>query len=154
MATGRKAFSGTSQASLISAILRDDPRTDLPGPADGASGPRPRGQTCLAKDPDDRWQTAHDVKLQLQWIAEGFSSAVLPAPAGARERPADGCRGYWLPCSASRWPPLWLSRFGPEEASQAERVARLSLLPPEKSTFIPRHDGRCARRQAALPSSR
>jgi len=35
-------------------------------------------KTCLAKDPEERWQTAHDVKLQLQWIAEGGS------PSGPR----------------------------------------------------------------------
>jgi hypothetical protein len=41
---------------------------------------------CLAKDPDERWQTAHDVKLQLQWIAEGGSQAGLPAVVGARRK--------------------------------------------------------------------
>jgi hypothetical protein len=39
-------------------------------------------KTCLAKDPEDRFQTAHDVKLQLQWIAEGGSQG----RAGARSR--------------------------------------------------------------------
>src|SRR5262249_40293953 len=31
-------------------------------------------QTCLAKDPDDRWQSAHDIGNQLRWIAESTSS--------------------------------------------------------------------------------
>jgi Tol biopolymer transport system component len=43
-------------------------------------------KTCLAKDPDDRFQTAHDVKLQLQWVAEGGSEAGLPAPVVARRK--------------------------------------------------------------------
>jgi hypothetical protein len=42
--------------------------------------------TCLAKDPDERWQTAHDVKLQLEWIAEGGSVVGLPAPVAARRK--------------------------------------------------------------------
>ena len=43
-------------------------------------------RTCLAKDPEDRFQTAHDVKLQLQWIMEGGSEAGLPAPVVARRK--------------------------------------------------------------------
>jgi Tol biopolymer transport system component len=41
---------------------------------------------CLAKEPEHRWSTAHDVMLQLQWIAEGGSAAGLPAPVAARRR--------------------------------------------------------------------
>ena len=86
MATGKKAFSGTSQASLIGAILRDDP------PAISEISPMiPPAlnrvvKTCLAKDPEDRFQTAHDAKLQLQWVAEGGSQAGLPAPVVARRK--------------------------------------------------------------------
>ena len=43
-------------------------------------------KTCLAKDPDERFQNVHDVELQLKWIAEGGSQAGVPAPvAGRRE---------------------------------------------------------------------
>ncbi|HEY3204492.1 MAG TPA: protein kinase, partial [Thermoanaerobaculia bacterium] len=86
MATGQKAFSGKSQASLIGSILRDDP------PAISEIAPMTPPaldrvvKTCLAKDPEDRFQTAHDVKLQLQWIAEGGSQAGLPAPVASRRR--------------------------------------------------------------------
>ena len=43
-------------------------------------------KTCLAKDPEDRFQTAHDAKLQLEWIAEGGSQVGLPAPVAARRK--------------------------------------------------------------------
>lgn len=43
-------------------------------------------RTCLAKDPEHRFQTAHDIKLQLEWIAEGGSQAGLPAPIVARRK--------------------------------------------------------------------
>jgi Tol biopolymer transport system component len=86
MATGRKAFTGKSQASLIGSILRDDPP-----PITEAAPMVPPAlnrvvKTCLAKDPEDRFQTAHDVKLQLQWIQEGGSQAGLPAPVVARRK--------------------------------------------------------------------
>jgi serine/threonine protein kinase/Tol biopolymer transport system component len=86
MATGKKAFSGKSQASLIGSILRDDPTTiseiaPMMPPAFNRVV-----KTCLAKDPEDRFQTAHDVKLQLQWIAEGGSQVGLPAPVVARRK--------------------------------------------------------------------
>jgi Tol biopolymer transport system component/predicted Ser/Thr protein kinase len=68
MATGRKAFTGTSQASLIGAILRDDP-----GPIAAVMPLSPPAldravSTCLAKDPDDRWQSARDLGIVLRWI--------------------------------------------------------------------------------------
>ena len=38
---------------------------------------------CLAKDPDDRWQSARDVMSQLEWIAQGSGAqAGMPAPKG------------------------------------------------------------------------
>ncbi|HXI90434.1 MAG TPA: protein kinase [Blastocatellia bacterium] len=86
MATGRRAFTGKSQASIIGAILRVDP------PPISAIQPLTPPEldrvvkTCLAKDPDDRWQTAHDVELALQWIAEGGSKAEAAAPVSTRSK--------------------------------------------------------------------
>ncbi|MCJ7752951.1 MAG: serine/threonine protein kinase, partial [Thermoanaerobaculales bacterium] len=86
MATGRRAFAGASQASLIGAIMHE-----APAPVSSIQPMTPPAfdrvvQTCLAKDPEERWQTAHDVKLQLQWIAEGGSVMGLPAPVAARRK--------------------------------------------------------------------
>ena len=85
MATGKKAFSGTSQASLISAIMKEDPP-----PVSTIQAMSPPAldrvvKTCLAKDPEDRWQSAHDVGNELEWIAEGSQAAVLTA-AGSRNK--------------------------------------------------------------------
>jgi Tol biopolymer transport system component len=86
MATGRKAFTGKSQASLISSIMREEP-----APISSIAPMVPPAlnrvvRTCLAKDPEDRFQTAHDVKLQLEWVQEGGSEAGLPAPVVARRK--------------------------------------------------------------------
>jgi eukaryotic-like serine/threonine-protein kinase len=84
MATGRKAFAGKSQASVISAIMTADPPPistlqPLTTPAlDHVI------RTCLAKDPDARWQTAHDVLVELKWIADAGSQAGVPKPVAAR----------------------------------------------------------------------
>ena len=93
MASGRRAFEGRSQASLIAAILERQPAplNEAPsGSPPSGIGSAPAGldrliRNCLAKDPDERVQTAHDVKLQLQGIAEGAglsgASTIAPAPA-------------------------------------------------------------------------
>jgi len=79
MATGRKAFEGGSQASLIAAILERTP------PAISTIQPMTPPaldhvvRACMAKDRDERIQTAHDVRLQLQWIREGGSQVGVPA---------------------------------------------------------------------------
>jgi hypothetical protein len=80
MATARKAFSGKSQASLIGSIMHSaPPPVSTIAPLSTPAFDRVVS-TCLAKDPKDRWQTAHDVRLQLAWIAEGGSLVGLPAP--------------------------------------------------------------------------
>jgi len=86
MATGRKAFTGKSQASLIGSILRDEPASISEVAPMTPPALNRVVRTCLAKDPEDRFQTAHDVKLQLQWVAEGGSQAGLPAPVVARRK--------------------------------------------------------------------
>jgi Tol biopolymer transport system component len=86
MATGKKAFEGKSQASLISAIMSSEPP-----PISALAPMSPPAldrvvRACLAKDPDERIQTAHDVKLELQWIRDAGSQAGVPAPVAARRR--------------------------------------------------------------------
>src|ERR1700690_623358 len=68
MITGRRAFEGKSQLSVHTAILEKDPE-----PLATVQPTAPPAldyvvQTCLEKNPDSRFQTAHDLKLQLAWI--------------------------------------------------------------------------------------
>jgi eukaryotic-like serine/threonine-protein kinase len=70
MATAHRAFEGKTTASVIAAILeREPPPISTVQPNSPLMLDR-LVKTCLAKDPDDRWQTAHDVKLQLQSISD------------------------------------------------------------------------------------
>ncbi len=86
MVTGRKAFQSNSHAGLISAIMSAEPEplSTLQPMAPPALQHLVR--TCLAKDPQARWQTAHDILVQLQWIAEGGSQAGAPRPLVARRK--------------------------------------------------------------------
>src|SRR5262252_5091742 len=80
MATGRKAFTGGSQASLISSIMKEEPAPiSVTAPTTPPALDRVV-KRCLAKDPEDRWQNAADLKSELKWIAEGGSASGIPAP--------------------------------------------------------------------------
>lgn len=88
MATGKKAFEGKSQASLISSILKDEPRSmSVLDPMTPPALDRVV-RRCLAKEPDDRWQDTRDVKFELQWVAEPPSAgtAVQAPRVRGRER--------------------------------------------------------------------
>ena len=136
MATGKKAFTGASQASLISSIMKEEP-----SPISVLSPMSPSAldrvvRTCLAKDPDDRWQTARDVGLQLQGIRDDASRSsssaqgALPAP-GRRRRTA---LLPWLLAAAS----LVLAVFGwTHRAPQGPGlpVLRTYLPPPPNANF-------------------
>jgi Tol biopolymer transport system component len=90
MATGHRAFEGRSTASLVGAIMGADPppiSTLRPGPGDAPPPALERViRQCLAKDPDERWQSAADLARELRWILEGGSQAGVPAPVAARRR--------------------------------------------------------------------
>jgi Tol biopolymer transport system component/tRNA A-37 threonylcarbamoyl transferase component Bud32 len=93
MITGRRAFTGDSRAGLIASILEHEPPPF-------ASEQRLRSRTggtdisqpllehvvkrCLAKQPDERWQTSADVKRELRWIASGHAGIPTGRPASHR----------------------------------------------------------------------
>ena len=98
MATGRPAFEGASRASLIAAILEHEPPSlSAAVAALGASRASAAGWTppllehvvsrCLAKNPDERWQTAADVRAELKWIASSSAQLRTSPPAVGRRTP-------------------------------------------------------------------
>jgi hypothetical protein len=109
MATGKRAFEGRSQASLISAIMSGEP------PEMGTLAPlAPPAlervvRQCLAKDPDDRWQAAGDVKRALEWSGDPSSGAVARMAARpARVRPRLAALGGALAAGALLASGIWL----------------------------------------------
>jgi eukaryotic-like serine/threonine-protein kinase len=133
MLTGRKAFEGKSQASLIAAILEREPP-----PISSAQPLTPPAldrvvKKCLAKDPDDRWQSARDLHDELKWIAESGSHAGIPAlPVRvARPQPLRHVvihTSTWLLGAAMAGITVWLAlRTG---AIPPPRISRLQITPP------------------------
>jgi Tol biopolymer transport system component/tRNA A-37 threonylcarbamoyl transferase component Bud32 len=134
MATGRKAFEGKSHAALISAILKDEPP-----PVSAAAPMTPPAldrvvKTCLAKDPDDRFQTAHDIKLQLQWIAEGGSQVGLPAPVAHRRKSRE--RLAWALAGAAALASAALAVGFIRRAPARPKLVRFEIPNPEGITTI------------------
>ena len=82
MTTGRRPFQASSQAALVAAILSSEPPAldrAVPPALEHAM------RRCLAKNPDERWQTARDLAAELRWIREG-ASAGTSAPDRDRRR--------------------------------------------------------------------
>jgi eukaryotic-like serine/threonine-protein kinase len=90
MVTGKRPFSGKSQISLASSILEADPEPVSAINPSTSPAFQHVVTTCLQKNPEDRFQTAHDIKLELQWIAADKSApavgATPPVQSGGRVR--------------------------------------------------------------------
>src|ERR1700731_4289646 len=69
MATGKRPFSGKSQISLASSILESDPELISALKPNTPAAFEHIVTTCLQKNPEDRFQSAHDIKLELAWVA-------------------------------------------------------------------------------------
>src|SRR5262249_52682007 len=84
MITGRQAFDGKTQISVMAAILEKEPEPIMeiqpltPPALDFAV------RACLAKNPEERYATAHDIELQLKWLsAAGLRSVETPRQASS-----------------------------------------------------------------------
>ncbi|TMQ72884.1 MAG: hypothetical protein E6K80_01655 [Candidatus Eisenbacteria bacterium] len=135
MATGRRAFEGKSQASLISAIMTSEPEPLVQLAPMSPPALERLARACLAKDPEERVQTAHDVKLQLQWIAEGSSAAGVPAPVAARRRSREQ-RAWILVATLAAALTALMFAWAPWSArDQGPPLARFMLASPEGATL-------------------
>ncbi len=131
MATGKKSFSGATQASLISSILRDEPQ-----PISQVQPMSPPAldhvvKKSLAKDPDDRWQTAADLGGELKWIAEGGSQTGAIAITAVRR----GSRP-WLPWAVAALAALVAAGIAFTSRRPRQAVMEpilLTILPPQRT---------------------
>jgi len=118
MLSGKRAFDGESAASVIASILERDPaQSNAAPPLDRIL------RQCLVKDPDQRFQTARDLKLALNWAME-------QSPASPAAKPSR--RWAWIAAVALANAALaaWtLSHF--RQPPDNDRVFRLQIEPPE-----------------------
>ena len=134
MTTGKRAFEGKTAASAMAAVLeRDPPPITSLQPMTPPAFER-LVKSCLAKDPDERWQTAHDVKLQLRQILEGgsqiTSSAVAIQPLRKR-----ASKLAWIVAAALAIVAA-LALFFLYQAEQKQLpVLRVEMNPPDKLLF-------------------
>jgi len=132
MATGRLAFQGKTTASVIAALLERDPQ-----PISAVQPMSPPSldrvvKTCLAKDPDQRFQDAHDVMLQLKWIVEGGSQAGVPAPVAARRKNRE--KLGWALAAAFVLIALAIATLSYLRPRVADAQPVLSYIPPAPDT--------------------
>ena len=137
MATGKKAFSGESQASLIAAILDREPvpmstlKPMTPPTLDHVV------RRCLEKDPDDRWQSTGDVRHEVTWIIEGGSQPSVTVPGAGVPQRASRRQGIPLAFGALlvggvvTGIAVWsLTRRAPAPS----RLERFTIFPPSPET--------------------
>ena len=143
MLTGKRAFEGSSPASVIAAIME----RPAPSIADVAPAALDRAlKICLAKDPDERWQTARDLKREIEWVASTSDEVNLPSrdSNGAGSRP--GLRWMWPGIAALLVLTLTvLSVIHFRETPPPEQTLRATISAPENSnvqSFAISPDGR------------
>jgi serine/threonine protein kinase/Tol biopolymer transport system component len=133
MATGQRAFQGKSQIKVASAILEDDPQPVRTVQPKVSSALDHVVSTCLAKNPDERWQSAADVKSELEWIRSTGDKAESPkgaAPSRLRRLVA----GYGLLAVAFT---LAVScAYLAYLELRPKPLFRASLLAPEKTSYL------------------
>jgi eukaryotic-like serine/threonine-protein kinase len=135
MATGRKAFEGKTSASVMAKILEAEPPSmaslqPMTPPALDHVVKR-----CMAKDPDERWQSAKDICEQLKWISEsGLQAGVTVAPG--REQKSK-THLVWMAAAVAVAVAvivaavIYLRRTPPAE----KQAVRFTVGPPEKGSF-------------------
>ena len=160
MLTGRKAFDGNTRARLIGSILKDEP---LPVSQTQPVAPVALDRivaTCLAKAPDDRWQSARDLRRELEWVMSAFAPrATGSSSTAAASRRWTGvlpwaCVGgltvalvammvtwsSWRHATSPPPPRQLLSSIG-ADASLTTELGASTILSPDGTTiaFVARH---------------
>jgi serine/threonine protein kinase len=133
MATGVPAFSGKSKASLIAAILTSDPTPITTLQPVSPTALEQLVRSCLAKDPEERWQSAHDLRLELKSLEE----------RGAEVEPSQTVASRWGNRERLVWAAVLLVAVAifawnyNQRMPEAAHIVRSSLLPPSGSSYEP-----------------
>ncbi|HET7842380.1 MAG TPA: protein kinase [Terriglobia bacterium] len=135
MATAKRAFPGKSRYSVASAILEKDPE-----PMNSVAPTAPRSlervvSRCLAKDPEDRWQTARDVTVELQWAAEHGSEEPVAAPVKTIVRTSPASKAAWGVAAAGILAAAAFAILYFLNLSATPPPIRSLITPPDKVSF-------------------
>jgi eukaryotic-like serine/threonine-protein kinase len=132
MITGRRAFEGKTKASLIASILDREPppiqeiQPLVPPPLTRIVS------TCLAKDPEERWQSAHDLMRELEWIRDGISSGSPSTPHRAGRRGRDAFP--WITAALFALVATAVT-LAPREPSSLQQQLVTGIAPPPDARF-------------------
>jgi len=96
MVTGNRAFQGKTQLSVASSILEREPEPISVAKPLTSKALERAIQRCLAKDPEDRWQTGRDLASELKWIGESGSQSAASVTTSAVAHPARNVK-QWMP---------------------------------------------------------
>lgn len=130
--TGRRAFDGKTASSVMAAVLATTPPpleslVPLTPPALDRIVTR-----CLAKDPEDRWQTARDITAELQWVAQGGSRVGLPALVTGRRRVREAVA--WTACVLATAAAVGFAVAWVRRAPEPLPLVRFAVTTPEELT--------------------
>jgi Tol biopolymer transport system component/predicted Ser/Thr protein kinase len=122
MLTSKRAFEGDSPASVIAAILEREPvKMSSTAPFERII------RRCLSKDPEERWQTARDLKAEMTWAASGETRV-----AGASTKPTGWRSGAgWIAAGVAALISAWALRQG----SVSGELVRFEVNPPVNGVF-------------------
>jgi eukaryotic-like serine/threonine-protein kinase len=133
MTSGERAFDGSTKTSLIAAIVSKDPKPlALMQPLTPPALEHVVAK-CLAKDADDRWQSAHDIAEELRWISEAGSQAGVAATISVRKKTRE--RLAWAAAAVLA---IALAAFGVLYMRASQRATRLfvtDIAPPAGMRF-------------------
>jgi serine/threonine-protein kinase len=139
MLAARKAFDGGSTAAVLASVLNAEP-----APLDAIQPPVPRSlerliHKCLAKDPDQRWQSARDLADELKWIGDEPPATGPHADAVAKARALRPLRRMQIAALATI--ALMLAAYGGWRLSQSSQspaptaMTRFSVPPPARTVI-------------------
>ncbi|HUK12907.1 MAG TPA: protein kinase [Thermoanaerobaculaceae bacterium] len=133
MLTAERPFNGATQASLIAAILHEEPRSlaslqpPVPQALDRLVG------ACLAKHPEERWQSALDLARELAWLGEGAGAdrgAATPRPTARRAVPLA------IAVAATALVTAALAAVFLRQPHRPGETTRFSIAPPPGYSFL------------------
>jgi Tol biopolymer transport system component len=135
MATGQRAFGGATKASLIVAIVSTQPE-----PISSVMHVTPPAldhivRKCLEKDPEDRWQSAHDVASELRWIGEAGSQAGVAQSVTIRRKTRE--KLAWGLAALLAVLCALLSVAYVSRAPEPPRTFRSTIAPPDGTALVP-----------------